>query len=138
MYVWLRYILLYTVAVARISLMNVIKVRMQSSYMCGIIMRRIHCTATVWVWLQSDIDVFTCFICIFFSYLPIFLFSHKTILRGCPKHVDVSTMNYQSQPPWSSGTGNRHGMHLLEHVLYIFTTVVVYTYINSGVYIYNL
>lgn len=83
---YILYIYIYFDAVARISLMNVIKVRMQSSYiLCGIIMRRIHCTAIVWVWLRSGIDVFTCFLYVFFFVLTYFSFSHKTIPRGRPE-----------------------------------------------------
>lgn len=84
--------------------MNVIKVRMQSSYMCGIIMRRIGTL------LRGRVGMITiryrCFhmffyMYIFFSYSPIFLFSHKTMPRCRPEthtYILLSTMNDRSHP----------------------------------------
>lgn len=123
MYVWLRSILLYIVAVARISLMNVIKVRMQSSYMCGIIMRRIYTAPRSSGFDYDPISMFSHVLYVYFFVLTyFFLFSHKTIPCSCPKHVDVSTIN-----------PNPHGRLELEtdmECIYsntYYTTVVVYT-----------
>lgn len=70
----------------------------------------VHCSAVVWVWLRSDIDVFTCFfICIFFfSYSPIFLFSHKTMPRCRPE-----TRTYQRRMIDPIPTVDGRGIHLL-------------------------
>jgi len=106
--VTIHIIYIYIDAIARISLMNVIKVRMQSSYMYGIIMRRILCTL-----LRGRMGMITirypCFhmffymtLYIFFFVLTYFRFPIKLCRVVAPKHVGtytlLSTMNDRSHP----------------------------------------